>query len=98
MHELRMAIGVALGMVRTGLGADDCRAWGAPNAIAPVEGHLNEVSGLVASQRNPGLLWAIEDSGSCACVTALSAETGLELGIITLVGVTNTDWEDIALM
>ena len=56
---------------------------------------LDELSGLAASRVHPGVLWAIEDSGSPAALVALDA-TGADLGTHLVRGATNTDWEDLA--
>ena len=55
----------------------------------------NEVSGVVASIRNPNLLWAIEDSDNAASLLALGTD-GSDRGDWILPGATNIDWEDIA--
>ena len=56
---------------------------------------LDELSGLVASRRHPGVLWAHNDSGATAEVFAVS-DTGAALGTYDLPGAQNIDWEDIA--
>jgi hypothetical protein len=56
---------------------------------------LKEVSGLAASRKNPGVLWAHNDDGP-ACVYAITQE-GKLLGVYTLAGAKNRDWEDIAI-
>lgn len=66
----------------------------AQGAVADAD--LDELSGLVASRRNPGVLWAHEDSGGDPVLYALSTE-GAVLGELRLDGVDNTDWEDLAL-
>lgn len=58
-------------------------------------GDLDELSGLVASRRQPGLFWAGEDSGADPQLSALR-ENGSLAGTWTLPGAENTDWEDIA--
>jgi len=55
---------------------------------------LKECSGLAPSWRNPGVLWAHNDSGDGPWIYALS-EDGTYLGGYNL-GVLNTDFEDIA--
>ena len=55
----------------------------------------NEISGVVASIRNPDLLWAIEDSDNGAYLLALGTD-GSDRGDWVLPGATNIDWEDIA--
>jgi len=57
---------------------------------------LNEASGLAASRKNPGVLWAHNDSGDSPRVFALSTQ-GTHLGAYTLAGAGATDWEDMAL-
>lgn len=68
--------------------------------IAVEGGHLQvaelvEASGLAASRRDPDLLWAVNDSGNRPVLYALAAD-GRELGRVTLAGVDNGDWEDLA--
>ncbi len=55
----------------------------------------NEISGVVASIRNPDLLWAIEDSDNAAALLAMGVD-GSDRGDWILSGATNVDWEDIA--
>lgn len=57
---------------------------------------LGEVSGIGASRRNPGVLWAHNDSGAGPDVYAL-AEDGATLGRYRLEGAEAFDWEDMAL-
>ncbi len=57
---------------------------------------ISEASGIVASQKNPGVLWVHNDSGQPNLVFALSSR-GAHLGVYVLGGVKNHDWEDIAL-
>jgi hypothetical protein len=65
-------------------------------AVGQIEDpRLVELSGLAASWRNPGVLWAVADSGNPAVVYALGP-TGTVLGGLRLVGAVNTDWEDVA--
>jgi hypothetical protein len=59
------------------------------------DGDLNELSGLVASRRSPGLLWAVEDSGAGPELAALR-ENGTSAGRWTVPGAENRDWEDLA--
>lgn len=72
----------------------------APGYTAVVAGRLQaadlvETSGLAASRRLPGVLWALNDSGNRPVLHALDAD-GAELGQVTLAGVENVDWEDLA--
>jgi hypothetical protein len=57
-----------------------------------------EISGLAASKRYPGVLWAIRDSGHPATVWALRFDaTGLPTAReIAVPGASNADWEDIS--
>ena len=58
-------------------------------------GELLECSGLVASQSNPGVLWAHNDSGDTARLFAMTEDGDLR-GIYTLDGAGAVDWEDMA--
>jgi hypothetical protein len=55
-----------------------------------------ELSGLAASRRQKGVLWAIEDSGNAPDVIALTKD-GTILGRFTVTGAQNVDWEDVAI-
>lgn len=57
---------------------------------------LSETSGVVASRRHPGVLWAHNDSGSPAEVHAVG-EDGSDRGRVAIDGAPAVDWEDIAL-
>lgn len=57
---------------------------------------LREISGIVASRRNPGLYWVHNDSGDGARLAAIDRE-GVVRAVITLDGVEPQDWEDIAI-
>ena len=56
---------------------------------------LEEVSGLVVSHRYPNRLYVHTDSGGETAVVVLDT-LGNELGKLDLLGLTNRDWEDIA--
>ncbi len=56
---------------------------------------INELSGLAASRRHPGVWWVHNDSGDSARIFAIDAE-GRLLGIYRLAGLTMLDYEDIA--
>lgn len=56
---------------------------------------MDELSGLAVARAHPGVLYAEEDSGNPAVVTALRRD-GQVLGHITVTGAQNRDWEDIA--
>jgi len=57
---------------------------------------LDEVSGIAASVQNSDLLWLIEDSDNGPYIYAVNP-AGEYSGKITLNGVSNTDWEAIAI-
>ena len=61
-----------------------------------VSDEIEEASGLVASRSNPGVLWTHNDSGGGNFIFAMN-ELGHHLGIYTLDGATNRDWEDMAI-
>jgi hypothetical protein len=55
-----------------------------------------ELSGLVLSRSQPGVLWTHNDSGDRPRVLAVAAD-GRLLADVTLTGADNVDWEDIAI-
>ena len=57
---------------------------------------LGEVSGMVASRQNAGVLWMHNDSGDQPRLFALDT-SGAELGVYSLGGAAARDWEDIAI-
>lgn len=57
---------------------------------------VNEASGIIASRKNPNVLWTHNDSGDSARVFALSS-VGANLGTYSISGAGATDWEDIAI-
>ncbi len=57
---------------------------------------LTEASGLAESREAPGTFWTHDDSGGAATLYALDESAGL-LAQQPLAGVSNTDWEDIAI-
>jgi hypothetical protein len=61
-----------------------------------VDPELDEISGIAASALNPGVLWVIEDSGALPILTAID-KTGASLGTLEIIGVSNNDWEDLAI-
>jgi endonuclease/exonuclease/phosphatase family metal-dependent hydrolase len=56
---------------------------------------IDEASGLARSQREPGVLWVINDSGAKEILHAVD-HTGASLGETELKQSTNKDWEDLA--
>ena len=78
--------------------ADPCPAYARAEEVGRVEAAaLDEVSGLVASRRQPGVLWAHNDSGDAPRVFALDGQ-GRLLGTYTIEGAQAVDWEDLALI
>jgi endonuclease/exonuclease/phosphatase family metal-dependent hydrolase len=55
---------------------------------------IDEASGLVRSQIDPGVLWVINDDGP-AVLHAIDS-TGKQLGRVKVSGADNRDWEDLA--
>lgn len=94
---LAMLALAVLFLVFPGAALAQCPTFDAPVAtgvVAPAA--LSELSGLVASRRNPGILWAHNDSPDIRRLFALD-ETGVSHGEFTLTGATQFDWEDIAI-
>ncbi len=59
------------------------------------DSRIREASGLARSQREPGLLWVINDSGAQEVVHAIGPAGGRR-GEFKLKKSRNTDWEDLA--
>ncbi len=77
-------------------GAAGCPAFAAAakaGSLAAPE--IDEASGLIASRKNAGVLWAHNDSGDKPRLFAFTPE-GTHLGIYTLAGAKAEDWEDMA--
>ena len=73
--------------------ADD---YSKPRVVGRVQvGELIELSGLAASRRNPGLLWAHNDSGAGPHIYCLHL-SGSSCGIYEIAGARSIDWEDLA--
>jgi hypothetical protein len=70
-----------------------CRAFGAPTVLGATPERLNELSGLVASRRHPGVYFGHNDSGDKPRFVAFD-ESGREQGTFNVEGVTALDWED----
>lgn len=74
----------------------NCAAWEAPQLAGHLEAlELTEASGLAASRRHPGVLYAHNDSGGRAVIFGLR-EDGRTTGEWTIDGAVNVDWEDMA--
>lgn len=57
---------------------------------------IDEASGIVASRKNPGVLWVHNDSDDTPRIFAIN-ETGKLLGTYRTRGARQRDWEDIAI-
>jgi hypothetical protein len=76
--------------------AEACTSYADPVARGTVaDGALDELSDLVPSRKNPGILWTHEDSGGDAALYALDP-SGATVGTLTIDGADNHDWEDMA--
>lgn len=74
----------------------DSTLFAGPEQLGDLDdGILSESSGVAASKQNPGYLWTEEDSGNPAEIQLVNKQ-GDVAGRYTLAGVTNRDWEDIA--
>jgi len=90
-----------LGAVLSGLLLSACQPALMPaadsSAAASIEHPaLGEISGIAASTRRDDLLWVINDSGNRNQLHALAASDGSLLASISVTGISNTDWEDLA--
>ncbi len=75
----------------------DTAPFGVPQDCGLVNGpQLDEVSGLVASRKNPGALWVHNDSGHPAALSLISKQGEL-LATFHLQGAEDIDWEDLAI-
>ena len=66
-----------------------------PEISVALPDELTETSGVAASRTHPGVFWSQNDSGGDSAVYAIDAK-GRVLASVRLPGVTNRDWEDIA--
>jgi hypothetical protein len=74
-----------------------CTRWSAPRDAGTIPSVLDELSGLVTSRSQPGVIYAHNDSGDSARFFALSTTTAQVLETFTLTGATANDWEDITI-
>jgi hypothetical protein len=73
-----------------------CPAFGSRQQVGTVSfSDAVELSGLAASRRNPGVLWAHNDSGDTERVFAMT-QTGAYLGTYQISPNLQSDWEDMA--
>jgi hypothetical protein len=76
---------------------EPCFTYAAPVQTGTVvDANLDEISDVVPSRQNGGVLWVHEDSGNDSILTAIDAG-GATLGTIAIEGVTMVDWEDLAI-
>ena len=76
-----------------------CATFAAPvslGGITETNDEVREISGLVASRANAGVLWMHNDSGDAARVYPMSTDRRV-LGTYTVAGASASDWEDIAI-
>jgi len=59
------------------------------------DGRLEEVSGLVASRSQPGMVWVHNDSGNPAAIYLLDSQARVQASYV--LGEAQRDWEDIAI-
>ena len=70
--------------------------YGSPALLGRLQDEaVRESSGLVASRRNPGLLWTHNDAGDDAHLYCLTREAG-RCGTWRVTGAEAQDWEDVA--
>lgn len=80
-----------------GVSGQQCPTFHPGTQVGTVaHGSLDEISGLVVSRQNAGVLWVHNDSGDSARVFAMN-ESGAHLGIYNLSGASAVDYEDIAM-
>lgn len=75
----------------------DCPSVSYPglNVGTVTDPKVDEASGLVASQFNPGVFWTLNDSEGPSCLYALAVNGSL-LHTMCLEGAINYDWEAIS--
>lgn len=56
-----------------------------------------EISGIIPSIEYPGYFWGINDSGNGAVLHLFSLETAEIKNLFILTGISNVDWEDLAI-
>ncbi|MCA9659157.1 MAG: hypothetical protein KC486_12495 [Myxococcales bacterium] len=77
--------------------AAHCPTFAAPEVLGTLDDpDLDEVSGLVASRRQPGVLWVHNDSGAAPRLYAIDG-AGRRLAEVAVANAEAVDWEDIAL-
>ena len=67
-----------------------------PEVVCRFDRSLDEISGMTASIRHPGVLWVHEDSGSGPVLHAIDASTCAMLATLTVRGSQARDYEAVA--
>ena len=93
---LSMCFLVLLAGLSPGLAAQTVPAW-QPARFAGLitDPAMAEISGLAVSNRHPDTLWVHNDSGDAPVIHAMS-RSGRRQATVTLDGIENRDWEDLA--
>jgi hypothetical protein len=84
--------GLALGMISTGGAAEFLSVAERPIILSP---EIKEASGLAISPTDAEFMWVINDSGGTPDLHLVGAD-GADRGKVTVKGVKNIDWEDLA--
>ncbi len=107
-RSLRLATGLLLALDLSGCirrvelppelhDAASCPSFASPEVSGTItDGRLDELSGVVLSRRQPGVLWVHNDSGAGPTLYALGSAGDL-LAEVEVSGAAAIDWEDIAL-
>jgi hypothetical protein len=81
-------------------GGRPCGAtWSRAVEIGRIPGQRKEVSGFVASARNPGVAWMVRDSGNPVVLYSFELRAGehrIRSRAFPVRGASNGDWEDVA--
>ena len=95
LSALLPALALAMPLVAASTQAAPSR-WSAPEIAGLMsDARLAETSGLAPSRRQPGRFWTLNDGDNSAELHLMS-ETGARVASITVDGVRNVDWEDLA--
>lgn len=92
MHVCRLIPVFSLALVAGGVAAEFTPVGNRPKIQSPA---ITEASGLAISPTNPDFMWVVNDSGAKPDMHLLGTD-GTDRGKITVKGVKNIDWEDLA--